>query len=107
MKAYLPLTSYRTGLVNRTGYQHLARIVRSTWTEGKTTPSVASSILANQLYVAERYSRGHQLCSHSTVSKHFVECDRSLPLSQQTTCPHPVAGQSSPHHPHSIYTRSI
>jgi hypothetical protein len=58
------------------------------------------SVKKTELCGAERYSRGHQLCSHSVVSQHFVELEGSLPRSQElSTCTYPEPDQSSPHHP--------
>jgi hypothetical protein len=54
----------------------------------------------NQLYGSEHYSRGHQLCSHSIVSQHFMEFEGSLPhLQEFSNCAYPKPDQSSPHHP--------
>jgi hypothetical protein len=43
------------------------------------------------LHRAEHYSRGHQLCSHSIVSQHFME-PKARPI--QTTPPHPIFPRS-------------
>jgi hypothetical protein len=46
--------------------------------------------LTNQLYGAEHYLRGHQLCSQLIVSKHFIAPKGLLPHSQElSTCPYP------------------
>jgi hypothetical protein len=46
--------------------------------------------LTNQLCGTERYFRGHQLCSHSMRSQHFIEPEGSLPHSQELSiCTYP------------------
>jgi hypothetical protein len=48
---------------------------------------------------AEYHSRGHNLCSHSVVSQHFMEPEGSLPSSQElSNCTYPEPDQSNPHH---------
>jgi hypothetical protein len=60
-------------------------------------------------YGDESYSRGgHQLCSHSTVSQHIVECECSLAHSQElSTCLYSNPDQSSQHHPILSSKRSV
>jgi hypothetical protein len=54
----------------------------------------------NQLYGADRHSRGRQLGSHSILSEHFIEPEGSLPCSQQlSTFSYPEPDRSSSHHP--------
>jgi hypothetical protein len=73
----------------------ILRYVR--WGMDRTTVYKTES-LAKLLYGAEHYSRGHQLCSHSTVSQHFMEPEGSLPRQELFTCFYPEQDQSSPHH---------
>jgi hypothetical protein len=52
--------------------------------------------LTHELCRTEHFSTGHQLCSHSTDSQHFMEPEGSLQHSQElSTCPYPELDQSS------------
>jgi hypothetical protein len=48
-----------------------------------------SRLKLNKLYGAEHYSRGHQLCSHSIVSQHFMEPEGSYRIHELSTCSYP------------------
>jgi hypothetical protein len=51
------------------------------------------------LYGAKHHTKTHQLCTHSIVSKRFIEPEGSLPRSQElSTCPYTEPNQSSKHH---------
>jgi hypothetical protein len=55
--------------------------------------------LTNWFCGAEYHSKGHQLCSHSVDSQHFMEPEGSLPRSQElSNCTYPEQHQSSPQH---------
>jgi hypothetical protein len=58
-----------------------------------------SATVTNWLCGAEYHSRGHQLCSNSIVSQHFMEPKGSLLRSQElSTCTYLEPDQSSPQH---------
>jgi hypothetical protein len=58
----------------------------------------------NQLCGAEHSSRGHQLCNHSIVSRHFIEPESSLPRVQElSTRTYPEPDQSTISAPSYLY----
>jgi hypothetical protein len=70
------------------------------WARSITAAWETEECLTNQLTNcgAERYWRGHQLCSHSVVSHHLIVHDGSLPRSQELSPPIPILSQTNPVH---------